>query len=75
MPQGGEWGFMKAVRYDKVFSIGHLSSDEAVLIEPTACAVHGLDVIDVKPGDDILMFGTRPTGIVLTVRLSLSKME
>lgn len=29
------------------------------------CAVHGLDVINVKPGDDVLMFGTGPTGLLL----------
>jgi D-arabinitol dehydrogenase (NADP+) len=53
------------VNHDKVFLIGNLSYDEAVMIEPTACAVHGLDIIDVKPGDDILMFGTGPTGLIL----------
>jgi D-arabinitol dehydrogenase (NADP+) len=63
----GPGGFAEyvVVNQDKVFSIGDLSFDEAVLIEPTACAVHGLDMIDVKPGDDILMFGTGPTGIIL----------
>lgn len=63
----GPGGFAEyvAVNHDKMFPIGDLSYDEAVMIEPTACAVHGLDVIDVKPGDDILMFGTGPTGIIL----------
>ncbi|UOF90413.1 zinc-dependent alcohol dehydrogenase family protein [Fodinisporobacter ferrooxydans] len=63
----GSGGFAEyvVVNHDKVFPIGDLSYDEAVMIEPTACAVHGIDVIDVKPGDDILMFGAGPTGIVL----------
>lgn len=42
-----------------------LNYDEAVLIEPIACAVHGMDVIGIKPGDDILMSGAGPTGIIL----------
>lgn len=54
-----------AVNHDKVFHLGDLSYDQGVLVEPTACAVHGLDMMDVKPGDDILLFGTGPTGIIL----------
>jgi D-arabinitol dehydrogenase (NADP+) len=63
----GPGGFSEyvVVNHDKVFPIGDLSYDEAVMVEPTACAVHGLDVIDVQPGDDVLMFGTGPTGIIL----------
>ncbi len=63
----GPGGFAEyvAVNHDKVFPLGDLSYDEAVMVEPTACAVHGLDVIDVKPGDDVLMFGTGPTGLIL----------
>jgi D-arabinitol dehydrogenase (NADP+) len=63
----GPGGFSEYVKvnHDKVFPIGDLSYDQAIMIEPTACAVHGLDVIDVKAGDDILMFGTGPTGLVL----------
>lgn len=63
----GSGGFSEyvAVNHDKVFHLGELSYDQGVLVEPTACAVHGLDVIDVQPGDDVLMFGTGPTGIIL----------
>lgn len=63
----GPGGFSQyvVVNHDKVFPIGDLPYDQAVLVEPTACAVHGLDIIDVKAGDDILLFGTGPTGIIL----------
>ncbi|WP_067924939.1 zinc-dependent alcohol dehydrogenase family protein [Alicyclobacillus shizuokensis] len=63
----GPGGFAEyvAAGHDKVFPIGNLTFEEAAMIEPTACAVHGLDVIDVRPGDDVLLFGTGPTGIVL----------
>ncbi len=42
-----------------------LSWREAIMVEPTACAVHGVDTLDVKPGADVLMFGAGPTGQVL----------
>jgi D-arabinitol dehydrogenase (NADP+) len=63
----GPGGFAEyvAVNHDKVFELGDLHYDQGVMVEPTACAVHGLDVIDVQPGDDVLMFGTGPTGIIL----------
>jgi D-arabinitol dehydrogenase (NADP+) len=51
---------------DKVFAISDsLSFDEASFAEPTACAVHGMDMIDVQNGDTVLMFGAGPTGIIL----------
>jgi D-arabinitol dehydrogenase (NADP+) len=51
---------------DKVFAISDdLSFDEASFAEPTACAVHGMDMIDVQCGDTVLMFGAGPTGIIL----------
>lgn len=54
-----------AVRHDKVFPLGSLTYDQGIMVEPTACAVHGLDVIDVQPGDEVLLFGTGPTGLIL----------
>ena len=53
------------VNQDKVFPIEKLSFEQASLTEPTACAIHGMDVIDVQPGDDVLLFGAGPTGIIL----------
>jgi D-arabinitol dehydrogenase (NADP+) len=64
----GPGGFAEyvAVNQDKVFSISNkLSFDEASFTEPTACAVHGMDMIDLRFGDDVLMFGSGPTGIIL----------
>lgn len=63
---GGFAEFVK-VNYDKVFHIGdELSYEAASFTEPTACAVHGMDMIDLKCGDDVLIFGAGPTGIILT---------
>ena len=64
----GPGGFAEyvAVNQDKVFKISDsLSFDVASFTEPTACAVHGMDMIDVQNGDNILMFGAGPTGIIL----------
>lgn len=56
-----------AVNYDKTFHISdNLSYDQASFAEPLACAIHGMDVIDVKCGDDVLIFGAGPTGILMT---------
>lgn len=38
---------------------------EGALIEPTACAVHGLDVIQPRVGDEVVQFGAGPTGLIL----------
>lgn len=65
----GPGGFAEyvVVNCDKVFHISdNLSFDQACFAEPLACAIHGMDVIDVKCGDDVLIFGSGPTGILLT---------
>jgi D-arabinitol dehydrogenase (NADP+) len=43
-----------------------LGLETALLAEPTACVVHGLDVLALRPGSDVLVFGTGPTGLLLT---------
>jgi D-arabinitol dehydrogenase (NADP+) len=42
-----------------------MPDDVAVLAEPTACAVHGMDVLDLQPGADVVMVGSGPTGLLL----------
>jgi D-arabinitol dehydrogenase (NADP+) len=60
------------VKAPKVFPFKNLSWREAAMVEPTACAVHGMDIIDVEPGSDVLLFGAGPTGIVLAQLLKLN---
>lgn len=65
----GPGGFAEyvVVNSDKVFHISdNLTFDQACFSEPLACAIHGMDVIDVHCGDDVLIFGSGPTGILLT---------
>jgi D-arabinitol dehydrogenase (NADP+) len=45
---------------------GDLSPEVAVFAEPLACVVHGLDVLAPRPGSDVLVVGTGPTGLLLT---------
>lgn len=60
-------GFAEFLRVPgrEVFAVPDLSWDQAVMVEPTACAVHGMDVLAVRPGSDVLIIGAGPTGQVL----------
>ena len=42
-----------------------ISFHEGALVEPAACAVHGIDVIAPRVGDEVLQFGAGPTGLIL----------
>jgi 2-desacetyl-2-hydroxyethyl bacteriochlorophyllide A dehydrogenase len=44
----------------------HLSDDDAVLIEPTAVAMHALRISQVQPGEAIAVIGLGAIGILLT---------
>jgi D-arabinitol dehydrogenase (NADP+) len=70
----GPGGFSEfvAVNADKVFAIGDLPYDEAIFIEPTACSIHGTDVIQVQTGDDVVLFGAGPTGLIMAQLLKNS---
>jgi D-arabinitol dehydrogenase (NADP+) len=56
----------------KCFVVDDLPSDVAVFAEPTACVVHGLDVLAMRPESDVLLFGAGPTGILLAQLLAVS---
>ncbi|MHB9026734.1 MAG: zinc-dependent alcohol dehydrogenase family protein [Armatimonadota bacterium] len=48
----------------------HISFQEGALVEPTACAVHGMDVIRPRTGDEVLQFGAGPTGLIVAQLLT-----
>lgn len=60
-------GFAEQVvlRASKLYPIGDLDPDIAVFTEPTACAMHGVDVLDLAPASDVLVYGAGPTGLIL----------
>jgi len=48
-----------------VFSVHGLPLDTAVFTEPAACAIHGLETLNLRPGSSALVFGAGPTGLLL----------
>lgn len=60
-------GFAEYVKVDKkrVLKFKNLSFEEAAFTEPVACAVHGIKVIKPKPGNEVLIFGAGPVGLIL----------
>lgn len=57
---------------DRCFVVNDLDPEVAVFAEPTACVVHGLDVLALEPGANVLLFGAGPTGILLAQMLAKS---
>lgn len=49
----------------KVYPADDLPPEVAVLAEPLACAVHGMDVLGLRPGADVLVVGAGTTGLLL----------
>ena len=50
---------------NRVYSAEGLATDTAVFAEPTACAMHGLESLALRPGSSVLVFGAGPTGLLL----------
>jgi len=42
---------------EKVFKINNLTDEEATLIEPAACAIHGVDKLALPVGSEVLVMG------------------
>ena len=49
----------------QVFSLDDLHPDTGVFAEPAACAMHGLETLDLSPGGSALVIGAGPTGLLL----------
>jgi L-iditol 2-dehydrogenase len=45
--------------------------DEATLIEPMACCLRALGIVKAEKGDDVLIIGAGPTGLLITGLLRL----
>lgn len=55
-----------------MFKIHNLSDEEATLVEPAACAIHGLDKLAAPVGIEALVIGAGPTGLILAQLLKLN---
>ena len=53
------------VKEENVYSIGGLSYEQGALIEPLACVLHGVEIVGVDPGEEVLIFGAGPIGLLL----------
>lgn len=49
-----------------------MTDEEATLLEPAACALHGLDKLSPPVGIEVLILGAGPTGLILAQLLKLN---
>lgn len=49
-----------------------MTDEEATLLEPAACAIHGLDKLNPPVGIEVLLLGAGPTGLMLAQLLKLN---
>ena len=50
----------------------NLTDEEATLVEPAACAIHGADKLALPVGAEVLILGSGPTGLILSQILKLN---
>jgi len=67
-------GFAEYIVYrqEKVYKIHNLTDEEATLLEPASCAIHGLDKLRPAVGSEVLLMGAGPTGLILAQLLKLN---
>lgn len=51
------------------YVVDDLDPDVAMFTEPLSCVVHGIDMLDPRPGSQALVFGAGPTGLLLAQML------
>jgi D-arabinitol dehydrogenase (NADP+) len=59
-------------RQEKLYKVKNLTDEQATLLEPAACAIHGLDKLNPPVGIDVLLIGAGPTGLILAQLLKLN---
>jgi D-arabinitol dehydrogenase (NADP+) len=55
-----------------LYKIHNLTDEESTLLEPAACAIHGLDKLNPQVGIEVLLLGAGPTGLILAQLLKLN---
>jgi len=67
-------GFAEYILYQakKVYKIHNLTDEEATMLEPASCAIHGLDKLRPPVGCEVLLMGAGPTGLILAQLLKLN---
>lgn len=61
-------GFAEYLKYhfSKCYKVQNLADEEATLIEPASCAIHGMDKVKMPFGANVLLIGAGPTGLILS---------
>ena len=55
---------------ERAVAIGDMGIDTAVLAEPTACAIHALDILAMRQGSSVLVVGGGPNAQILSQLLA-----
>jgi threonine dehydrogenase-like Zn-dependent dehydrogenase len=67
---GGGWSTMLAAHRSQLHEVPSGMTDEAaVIVEPTACAVHGVLAAGVQPGDRVVVLGSGTLGLLVIAAL------
>ncbi len=54
-----------SVKEENVYRIDNLSYIEGAMVEPVGCGIHGLKQVKIEIGDNVLIFGSGPIGLIL----------
>ena len=69
---GGFAEFVKVAEGKAVRLPDHVSFNEGCLSEPVACCMHSMDQMNIRYGDDVLVMGAGPMGMILAMLASHS---
>ena len=62
---GGGWSTLMVAHHSQIHAVPASMSDEAaVMVEPTACAVHGALAAGIRPGDTVVVLGSGTLGLL-----------
>ena len=59
--------------FSKCYKIKNLTDEEATLLEPASCAIHGMDKLKMPFGAKVLLIGAGPTGLILAQLMKVNK--
>jgi len=61
---GGGWSEGLVAHESQLHPIGDLPDEDAVLVEPLACALHAARIADVQPGENVAIIGAGTIGLL-----------
>jgi threonine dehydrogenase-like Zn-dependent dehydrogenase len=68
---GGGWSLAFVAHESQLHRVpDHLSDEAAVMVEPTACAVHAVETAGIRAGDTVAVIGAGTLGLCVTAALT-----